>query len=119
MRTILLACCTAAAVLVAGGCASSAMVQPELRKAKANIRAAETVGADKHPQAALYLKRAHDNLKRARGLIEEDEFESAKRAVEQARVDAELSMVLAQAEKTRQAALHAQSEVEKLKERIR
>lgn len=59
------------------------------------VRAAEEAGAEKVPQAALYLKLAREQMDEARKL-EKDGDDRAALVFARARADAELALALAQ-----------------------
>ena len=84
-------------------------------EAEAAIRAAQEVGAQGVPKAALHLKMARDDLDRAQRLIGQDENEEAKLVLERARVDAELAIALAKESALRAQAADALEKVKKLK----
>jgi hypothetical protein len=91
------------AILVSA-CGGAALPSQRLTDARAAIRGAEEVGAEKNPQAALHLKLARDQVARAEKLIEEDENEKAELALRQAQADADLALALThEAEQQRQA----------------
>jgi len=104
----------AAGLSLAGlACASSEVPAKQLADAQASIRAAQEVGADGTPDAALHLKMANDRLNRARALTAEGENEDAAKLLEQARVDAELAVLLARKEAAQARALEAQQRASK------
>jgi hypothetical protein len=80
--------------------------------AKAAISAAEAVGAQSEPQAALHLKLARDQTTRADALSRDGKDDEARRMIERAKVDAEIALVL-----TRDASARAQAKDEA--ERVR
>ena len=61
--------CALGAIGLWAGCASS-VPQERLQSAAAAIRAAEEVGADRQPQAALHLQLAKEQMSQANRLIE-------------------------------------------------
>lgn len=94
-------------------CAGSDVPAKQLADAEASIRAAHEVGADSSPDAALQLKLANDRLERAQALTKEGENEEAAKLLEEARVDAELAVLLARKEDAQARALQAQQQASK------
>jgi hypothetical protein len=72
------------------------MPSAKLTNAQSEIRAAEAVGAAKDPQAALHLKLARDDVKRAEKFIERGDNEEAELVLDGARVNAEIALTLAE-----------------------
>jgi Domain of unknown function (DUF4398) len=106
---------TFAALVVS--CASTAIPAQKLTDSKASLRAAEAVGAEIDPQAALHLKMARDEIREAELLIKEDENERAELVLERAEADAQLAMALAQERQMKAEAETAKRKVEELKEK--
>jgi hypothetical protein len=88
---------TLIALASALGCGGAAMPSAKLTNAQSEVRAAEAVGAAKDPQAALHLKLARDEVKRAEKFIEQGDNEEAELVIDGARVNAELALTLARA----------------------
>ncbi len=103
------------AVLSLGGlaCAGSDLPAKHLADAEASIRAAEEVGAQSAPEAALQLKMANDRLRKARALAAEGESEDAAKLLEEARVSAELAVLLVREEEAQARALKARQQASK------
>lgn len=80
-------------------------------EAKAAISAAEAVGAQSEPRAALHLKLARDQTAQADALARDGKDDEARRLIERAKVDAELALIL-----TRDASAKAQ--VSQARERV-
>lgn len=97
--------------LLVVGCGAAELPQAEVSDTQAEIAAAESVGADAHPHAALHLKRAKDQLKDAKHLAEEGEDELARMALSRARVDAELALALIKEAAAREEARIALQEI--------
>lgn len=89
---------------LAGACASHNGPPAASADAKAAISAAEAVGAQSEPQAALHLKLARDQTQKADELARDGKDEEARAMIERAKVDAELALVL-----TRDASVRAQA----------
>ncbi|HET9954876.1 MAG TPA: DUF4398 domain-containing protein [Polyangiaceae bacterium] len=97
----------AISVLVVGSfvaCASQGQA-PSVTDAHSAISAAQAVGAEREPKAALHLKLARDQTAQAEAKIRSGDNHEAKLLLDQAKVDAELALVL-----TREAAARAQAE---------
>jgi hypothetical protein len=92
-------------------CGSSAP-PPSATDAHSAISAAEAVGAQREPQAALHLKLAKDQTAQAESKIRSGDNHEARLLLDQARVDAELALVL-----TREATARAQAQSELTKVR--
>lgn len=92
-----LACGSAltAIMILSTGCAKTEPPHTALSKAQSAVSAAEAKGAQKVPDASLYLKMAKDGIDQAEALMNEDEHERAAAVLERARVDAELAISLA------------------------
>jgi hypothetical protein len=91
-------------VALAGACASHNGPPAASADAKAAISAAEAVGAQNEPQAALHLKLARDQTQKADALARDGKEEEARALIERAKVDAELALVL-----TRDASVRAEA----------
>ena len=103
------------AALLLAACGGAGVPTGKMANAKATIRGAEEVGAEQNPQAALHLKMARDQVARAERLIKEDENEKAALTLNQAQVDAELSLAMAREAKERQAAEQAKARIQELR----
>ena len=66
-------------------------------RSRAAIRAAQEVGADEVPRAALHLRYARDQFAQAQELGEDGEGERAALVLRRAEADAELAIALARA----------------------
>jgi hypothetical protein len=85
---------TLAGLWALSACASSEPPIKQLADAQASIRAANELGADQSPEAALHVKLARDRVERAQALNREGEHEQAKHALEEADHDAEVAVAL-------------------------
>jgi len=90
-----------------GACGSSSAQAPSATDAHSAISAAEAVGAQREPQAALHLKLAKDQTAQAEAKIRNGDNHEARLLLDQAKVDAELALVL-----TREATARAQAQTE-------
>ena len=90
------------------GCAHSTPAPNEkLAATNATIRAAQAVGAQTDPQAALALKLAQDQTEQARQLIANGEHRRAESMLVRANADAELAIALSREAVTRKQAEEA------------
>ena len=105
-----------ASLFALAACGGSTVSPSQVTDARSAVRAAEEVGARNHPNAALHLQLAQEEIQRAEKLIDRDQGDAAKRALDRATVDAELAIALAKAERERQEANEAKEKVRKLKE---
>lgn len=100
---------------ILGACGGSQLSQSRVSEVQASVRAAEEVGANDQPKAALHLQLARDEIAAAQRLAKDGEEEDAKLVLERARVDAELSLQLAKTEQEQQKARQAWQKVQELK----
>lgn len=101
------------------GCGGATVPAGDVASAQAAVRAANEVGAQDVPQAALHLKYAREQLDEARRLIEEDRSERAKMLLKRAEADAELALTLAREAQERKKAQKVMADVEKLQKMLR
>jgi hypothetical protein len=90
-------------------CGSSQLPASKLADAESGIRAAREVGAQDTPKAALHLKLAQDGLQRAQAQSKDGDSERAEATLEEAKVDAELAVLLAKQEASEARAHQAKS----------
>jgi len=98
---------------VAAGCSSS---NPPLRTESSSsaIRAAEEVGANEVPRAALHLQIAKEELDKANKLAEMGEKDRAASMLQRAEADAELAILLSREQAERSEAVQAMERVRQL-----
>lgn len=101
--------------LCASACGSAAVPAQEMSQAQAAIRAAEEVGAQQYPKAALHLKLARDGVSAAKQFAKEREQEAAVMALNEAEIDAELALAMARAEDMKKQARQTLAEIDELK----
>jgi len=101
-----------AALLVA--CSSTRPLPPNYAPTRAAISAADAVGADEQPRAALHLKLARDQLVEAQALAQRGKSEEASLALDCARTDAELALMVAREAQARADAARAKEDVQRL-----
>jgi len=94
------------------GCASHPAPTAKAASSEAAVRAAEETGGRDVPQAALHLKLAQEQLERAKALLRDIENQRAEYVLARAEADAELSIALARAEKSKALAGKALEEVQ-------
>lgn len=97
---------------LAAACGGPPAPTTELTEAKAAMRAADEVGAEDTPEAALYLKMARDNIATAERAIDADDSDAARLYLERAAADAELAIALAKEAAARNSAQAAMRKVE-------
>jgi Spy/CpxP family protein refolding chaperone len=98
--------CTA---LLGFGCAGTPKPTDQLVRTEAALRAVEEVGVNNVPQAQLHQTLAREQVEKARKLMEEDENERARSALERAKADAELALALTREQQARTAAENAEA----------
>jgi hypothetical protein len=108
-----LAVASAAMAQFAVGCTTSAPLRTEA--STSGIRAAEEVGADKVPQAALHLQLAKEELQLAQKLFAAEEGEKAASMLLRAEADAELAVALSREDAEKEEARSAVESVRKLR----
>ena len=105
-----------AALALCAGCGSS-YPAPTARMADSEsaVRAAQEVGGQSEPQAALHLKLAQEQIDQAKQLMNDGDNQRADFVLMRADADAELAVSLAREATARQQAKQAQDELTKLK----
>ena len=102
---------------LASACATTAVPQERLTAAAGSIRAAEEVGADKVPAAALHLQLAREEAEQARELIKKKENLRADYVLQRAEADADLALSLAKEAPLRSEAQDAINKLQILKQK--
>lgn len=102
--------------LLAAGCGSAVGTDRSYTETAATVRAAEAIGAEDTPQAALHLKMARDGLSEAERLMNDDEHDQAMLVLDRAEADADLALALAQEAEAEAEAQEALDKVEKLRQ---
>jgi hypothetical protein len=105
--TALLAICVVA-------CGGGSLPPAKVADTQSSISAAAAVGAEQHPQAALHLKMARDQLRQAQGLLEDGKDREARLVLERAQADADLAMIATREAQASANLQKAQSEVQNL-----
>jgi len=105
---------TATLITLLIGCGGSSLPPAKVADTQSSISAAEAVGADQNPQAALHLKMARDQLKQAQGLVNDGKDEEARLVLERATADAEVSLMITREAQASANVKKAQGDVEGL-----
>ena len=104
---------SALAVLV--GCGGAELNQTRVTNVQAAVLAAEQVGANDQPKAALHLQLAKEQIESAKRLAADGDGSNANLLLERAKVDAELAMQLARTEREQANARQAWEKIQDLK----
>jgi hypothetical protein len=104
-----------AALVVA--CGGSSLPPAKAADTQSSISAASAVGAEQHPQAALHLKMARDQLKQAQSLISDGKDDEARLVLERATADAEVALIITREAQASANVRKAQAEVDGLQNR--
>ena len=99
------------AAALAAACASKPLPTARVVASEAAVRSAAEMGAASTPEAALHLKMATDQLTKARGLINDGEYDKAEWLLVRSKSDAELAMALTREAKAKAAANEASGRV--------
>jgi hypothetical protein len=105
-----------AAVLAAAAATSGCAATLRTEKSTSGIRAAEEVGAENVPRAALHLQLAREELQRARALAKGGQMDRATSLLLRAEADAELAVALSREDTEKTEALAAVERVRLLKQ---
>lgn len=95
------------------GCAGAPL---RTEDSSAAIRAAEEVGAEGVPRAALHLQLAKEALAKATKISESGDKDRAKSMLTRAEADAELAVVLSRGEAEKQEAMKAVARAQQLRQ---
>jgi hypothetical protein len=107
-----------ALLALCAGCGGSTVSTMQVAETEAAIRAADELGAEQRPRAALHLKLARDHMNAARSAIEHGEGDEASLLLERADADAELALVLARQARHRADARRASERADELERRV-
>ncbi len=119
MQRIAKRCALLAVGASAMACGGAQLNQARVSEVQASVSAAEAVGANDQPKAALHLQLAKDEMAEARRLAEKGDEENAALVLERARADAELAMQLARTEQEQEKARQAWQKIQDLKKEQR
>jgi Domain of unknown function (DUF4398) len=95
-------------------CSASQPLPPNYAPTQAAISAADAIGAEQEPRAALHLKMARDQMVEAQSLAQKGKKDEASLALERARTDAELALMVKREADARSGATRANQEVQTL-----
>jgi hypothetical protein len=95
-------------------CGSAQLSQAKVTEVQSSVSAAEAVGADQQPKAALHLQLARDEVAEARRLAADGDEDNAALLLDRARVDAELALQLARTEQEQEKARQAWQKIQDL-----
>jgi hypothetical protein len=115
MKLVNLALTIGALTTAVAGCGSSTP-PPNAVEARSAISAAEALGAQSDPTAALHLQMAKDQVRAADEMIREGDRDEARLVLDRAEVDAELAQVLTRKTQMRVRAQEAQQEIQRLQQ---
>ncbi len=102
------------ALALASACASNTAPNKKAESSSAAIRAAEEVGAQHTPTAALHLQLAKEQFNHASTMTNDDDRARADRLRMRAQADAELSLALARSESEKAEAIQAINDLKSL-----
>jgi hypothetical protein len=103
-------------VVAVAGCGGAPPPTTTQAEAIAAVRAAEEVGAEQSPQAALHLQLASEQMQRAERLMADGKMEEARRVLDRARADAELAIALSRETQAQSQAAETRSHIESLRQ---
>ena len=103
----------------AAACGGAQLNQARVAEVQSSVRAAEAVGANDQPRAALHLQLARDEMTEARRLAEDGDEDNATLLLDRARVDAELAMQLAKTEHEQEKARQAWLKIQEMQKEQR
>jgi hypothetical protein len=106
---------TVAGIALLTGCGSYPAPTEHVVTSQASVRAAQEVGAQNNPQAALHLKLAQEQVTQAQQLMQDGENKRAEFVLLRAESDAELAVALARESSARAQAQQALDELRALK----
>jgi hypothetical protein len=95
------AICLAVGIVGLAACASTPPPHEREASSEAAIRAANEVGAQQVPQAALHLKLAQEQFEKAKKQMQSGDNAEASYTLLRSQADAELALAMAREEKTR------------------
>ncbi len=98
-----------------GACASAPVPTEQLVESQANVKAADELGAQRHPKAAYYLQLANEGIGKANKQIANGENEEAHYTLMRAKADSELALAMAKEAHARGDADSAQQRLQDLR----
>ena len=118
-RSIHTALGLASVAAVVLGCGGAQLNQARVAEVQSSVKAAEAVGANDQPKAALHLQLAKDEMAEAQRLAKDGDDENAELVLDRARADAELAMQLARTEQEQEKARQAWLKIRELEKEQR
>lgn len=118
LRSLVVAVVSVAALSAVVGCGGAPPPTARLASSEAAIRAAQEVGAQNEPKAALHLRLAQEQRDKAQALVKDGRNEDAERLLMRAEADAELAVALAREASTRADAQKTIDDVQELKKKL-
>lgn len=104
------------ALFALAACGGAELNQTRATNVQAQLIAAQQVGANDQPKAALHLQLAKEQIESAKRLAADGDQVNSDLMLERARVDAELAMQLARTEREEQNARQAWDKIRELKQ---
>ena len=104
------------ALLALAACGGAELNQTRATNVQASLIAAEKVGANDQPKAALHLQLAKEQIESAKRLAADGDQVNSDLMLERAKADAELAMQLARTEQEEQSARQAWEKIRELKQ---
>jgi uncharacterized protein DUF4398 len=95
-------------------CGGAQLNTAKVSDVQSSVSAAEAVGANDQPKAALHLQLAKDEMTEARRLAADGDEDNATLLLDRARADAELAMQLARTEQEQTKAREAWQKIQEL-----
>lgn len=105
--------------LAATACGGAQLNQARVAEVQSSVSAAEAVGANDQPRAALHLQLARDEMAEARRRADDGDDENANLLLERARIDAQLAMQLAKTEHEQEKARQAWQKIQDMQKEQR
>jgi hypothetical protein len=105
---------TVVLTVCAVACGGASLPPAKVTDTQSSISAANAVGAENHPQAALHLKMARDQLRQAQELLNDGKDKAARLVLERAQADADMAMMLTREAQAKANAKKAQDDIEAL-----
>jgi hypothetical protein len=103
------------ALSVLAACGGAELNQTRATEVQAAVLAAEQVGANDQPKAALHLQLAKEQIESAKRLAADGDQTNSNLLLDRAKVDAELAMQLARTEREQENARQAWEKIRDLK----
>ena len=104
------------ALFALAACGGAELNQTRATNVQASLIAAEKVGANDQPKAALHLQLAKEQIESAKRLAADGDQLNSDLMLERAKADAELAMQLARTEREEQNARQAWDKIRELKQ---